>query len=104
MPTHQSLSGASDDELLQRMIGTHPERYGAAFWDYFSTHVDAIPSGATAIDLGCGPGLFLRDLGERHPTAILFGYDVTPAMIAHGQQHVTYPGAKPTLEVVDVTK
>ena len=37
------------------------------------------------VDLGCGPGLFLRDLGERYPQATLFGYDVTPAMIAYGQ-------------------
>jgi trans-aconitate methyltransferase len=38
------------------------------------------------MDLGCGPGLFLRDLGERHPMATLYGYDVTPAMIAYGKQ------------------
>jgi SAM-dependent methyltransferase len=55
------------------------------------------------IDLGCGPGLLLRDLGERYPAATLYGYDVTPAMIAHGQQ-VSYPtGAKPTLTVHDVS-
>jgi ubiquinone/menaquinone biosynthesis C-methylase UbiE len=102
MPTHQSLSGASDEQLLQRMVATHPDRFGPAFWDFFSAHVKALPPGAVAIDLGCGPGLFLRDLGARYPTARLYGYDVTPAMIAHGQEHVAYGNAKPTLAVHDV--
>jgi hypothetical protein len=35
MPTHQSLSGASDDELLQRMVKTHPERFGEGYWKFF---------------------------------------------------------------------
>ena len=52
------------------------------------------------MDLGCGPGLFLRDLGERYPQATLYGYDVTPAMIAYGQQ-LTSTGAKPTLTLLD---
>ncbi len=53
------------------------------------------------IDLGCGPGLFLRDLGQRHPGATLYGYDVTPAMIAYGQQ-LPSTGAKTTLTLHDV--
>jgi SAM-dependent methyltransferase len=103
MPTHQSLSGASDDELLQRMIATHPERFGKDYWRLFDEHVAAyLPSSPVMIDLGCGPGLLLRDLGERYPAATLYGYDVTPAMIAHGQQ-LSCTGAKPTFALHDVT-
>jgi SAM-dependent methyltransferase len=103
MPTHQSLSGVSDDHLLQRMVATHRERYGDAFWTFFAERVaPLLPSRPTIVDLGCGPGLVLRDLGERHPAATLYGYDVTPAMIAHGQG-LTYTGAKPTLAVLDAT-
>jgi len=54
------------------------------------------------IDLGCGPGLFLRDLGERVPTATLHGYDVTPAMVAYGQQ-LAFRGPKPALALHDVS-
>lgn len=102
MPTHQSLSGASDEELLQRMIATHPERFGDAFWAFFTASVApnlAPHARPVIVDLGCGPGLFLRDLGRRHPSAELHGYDVTPAMIAHGRQ-LMGPGAR--LEVRDV--
>jgi SAM-dependent methyltransferase len=103
MPTHQSLSGATDEELLQRMIVTHPDRFGDAYWAFFSHRVaPLLPSHPVMIDLGCGPGLLLRDLSERFPGAELHGYDVTPAMIAHGRQ-LQYIGAKPTLTILDVT-
>jgi SAM-dependent methyltransferase len=103
MPTHQSLTGATDEELLQRMIATHPERFGESYWTFFDTQVaPMLPPRALMIDLGCGPGLLLRDLSERFPSATLHGYDVTPAMIAHARQ-LHYGGAHPTLAILDIT-
>lgn len=103
MPTHQSLGGASDEELLQRMVATHPERFDAPFWTFYDTQVGRrLPPRAVMIDLGCGPGLLLRDLGERHPDAILHGYDVTPAMITYGQR-LAFKPASVSLTVHDVT-
>jgi SAM-dependent methyltransferase len=102
MPTHQMLSGATDDQLLQRMVSTHGERFGEAYWALFTAHVaPALPERPVIVDLGCGPGLWLRDVGERWPSATLFGYDITPAMITHGQGLV-YDGAKPVLALRDV--
>jgi SAM-dependent methyltransferase len=103
MPTHQSLSGASDEQLLQRMVATHPERFGEAYWSLFAERVaPSLPPDPVVVDLGCGPGLWLRDLGERFPAATLFGHDVTPAMIAHGRA-IEHPGSRPTLTLLDVT-
>jgi SAM-dependent methyltransferase len=103
VPTHQSLGGASDEQLLQRMVSTHSERYGPDYWAAFDTFVAPdLPASPVVIDLGCGPGLFLRDLAQRDPSARLYGYDVTPAMIAYGQG-LAWPGATPTLMVHDVT-
>ena len=102
MPTHQSLGGASDEELLQRMVATYDERFAREFWAFFDAHVGRrLPARAVIVDLGCGPGLLLRDLGERFPDAVLHGYDVTPAMIAHARQLVFKP-AEVTLAVHDV--
>jgi len=101
MPTHQSLAGSSDEELLRRMVDTHADRYGETFWAFFTTRVaPSLPTRPVIVDLGCGPGLFLRDLGMRYPSASLHGYDITPAMIAYGQQ---LAGVKLTLELHDVT-
>jgi ubiquinone/menaquinone biosynthesis C-methylase UbiE len=103
VPTHQSLGGASDEDLLQRMVATHPERFDAPFWAFYDTHVGRrLPPRAVMIDLGCGPGLLLRDLGERHPDAMLHGYDVTPAMITYGRR-LAFKPASVSLTVHDVT-
>jgi SAM-dependent methyltransferase len=85
------------------MVTSHRERYGEAFWSFFTDHVaPALPRDPVVIDLGCGPGLFLRDLRERYPSAVLHGYDVTPAMIEHGRK-LPWPGAGPTLALHDVS-
>ena len=102
MPTHQSLSGSSDEDLLRRMVETHAERHGPAFWEFFTARVGAaLPPRPVMMDLGCGPGLLLRDLAERYPGSTLHGYDVTPAMVAHAQQ-LAYDTAKATLALLDV--
>ena len=87
MPTHQSIGGASDEDLLRRMVDTHADRFGAPFWEFFAARVaPSLPARPAIIDVGCGPGLLLRDLGHRYPSGTLHGYDVTPAMIAHARQ------------------
>ena len=104
MATHQSISGMSDAELVERMVSSHDERHDDAFRSFFDTHVaPSLPARPTIADLGCGPGLFLRDLSRRFPGAALYGYDLTPAMIAYAQEDVTYAGPKPTLAVHDLT-
>jgi len=84
------------------MVATHTERFGLPFWEFFTTHVPpALPPEPTIVDLGCGPGLLLRDLSARFPTGRLHGYDVTPAMVSHGRQ-LTFAGAPPCFAVHDV--
>jgi len=87
MATHQEIGGMSDAELLQRMVTSHPERYGETFWEFFTAQVQArLPSHPVMMDLGCGPGLFLRDVAARYNPAAIYGYDITPAMIDHARQ------------------
>jgi SAM-dependent methyltransferase len=87
MATHQSLSGMSDENFLERLVATYPERFGADFWAVFDSVVaPRLPARPVIVDLGCGPGLFLHELGQRYPHAALYGYDVTPAMIAYARQ------------------
>ena len=57
MPTHQSLGGASDEELLQRMVATYDERFAREFWAFFDAHVGRrLPARAVIVDLGWGRG------------------------------------------------
>lgn len=103
MATHQEMGGLSDAELLQRMVTSHSERYGEALWEFFTAQVQArLPARPVVLDLGCGPGLFLRDVGARYTPAALYGYDITPAMIDYAQQ-MTQNGVTPILAVHDLT-
>jgi SAM-dependent methyltransferase len=102
MATHQEIGGLSDAELLQRMVTSYPERFGEAFWQFFTAQVDPLlPPRPVIVDLGCGPGLFLRDLSARYPQAQLHGYDVTAAMVEYARQ-LDYPGVRPRLAVHDI--
>ena len=80
MTTHQQLTGATDDEFLQRMLDTAAGRFTDAFWSLFDAEVcPRLPGVPTIVDLGCGPGLFLQAVSRRLPKATLYGYDITPA-------------------------
>jgi SAM-dependent methyltransferase len=104
MTTHQSISGQTDDDLLQRMIRTHPNRFGDAYWEVFDQHVlprlGLVP---TVVDLGCGPGLWLQDVAKRVPGARLHGFDLTSAMIDYAKT-LDYGGSTPTLDVLDIVE
>lgn len=104
MASHQQIAGVSDEELVQRMIRSHDDRFDPIFWEYFNTKVLPLLSDTpTVIDLGCGPGLFVRDVAGRIPKALLYGYDLTPAMIDYANQQVDYIGEKPEFGVLDLT-
>ncbi len=102
MVTHQSLSGSTDEEFVQRMATTYADRFGESFWTFFAAQVgDTFPANPVMVDLGCGPGLLLHDMATRYPQVRLYGYDVTPAMIAYAEQ-LAWPGVPPTLAVHDL--
>jgi SAM-dependent methyltransferase len=103
LATHQEIAQVSDEELLQRMISSHGNRFDEVFWDYFGEQVGpGLPESPVIADLGCGPGLLLRDLSQRYPGATLVGLDVTRAMIEYAEQ-LDYAGQRPTYHVCDVT-
>jgi len=84
------------------MVNSYPQRFGEPFWSFFSAHVEGrLPEQPIVVDVGCGPGLFLRDVGERFPRATLYGYDLTPAMVDYAN-NAAYTGAKPVTSVHNV--
>ena len=103
MTTHQELAGMSDDDLLQRMLGTFDTRFDEQFWRLYEAQVvPRLPKRPVIVDLGCGPGLFLQAAARRSTGATLHGYDVTKAMLDHAEE-IPYPGAESvTLALHDV--
>ncbi len=105
MATHQEIAGISDADMVRRMVSGYENRFGTEFWDFFARHVSPhFAAKPDLVDIGCGPGLFLRDLGRHHPDATLFGFDITPAMIDYASTQVDYAGNLPHLQVLDVAE
>jgi len=103
MATHQEIAGITDEMLVQRMISSHGGRFDDVFWHHFDSKVaPGFPQGSVIADVGCGPGLFLRDLTERYPEAEFHGIDITHAMLDYGR-NLDYPGNAPQYHLLDVS-
>ncbi len=91
---------------LARQLERYYVRFNEAFWKFFMADVvPLLPDGEPPViaDLGCGPGLFLRDVRERLHQAKLVGVDYADDMIAHAEG-VDYAGEAPTIVKGDVAK
>jgi ubiquinone/menaquinone biosynthesis C-methylase UbiE len=90
------------DRALARQLERYYVRFNEDFWAFFAAEVEPLlPAGAVLTDLGCGPGLYLRDVSERLPEATLIGVDRGDDMLGHARS-LTYAGATPTFESGDV--
>ena len=104
MASHQQIAGVTDEDLVQRMINSHDDRFDAIFWQFFTEDIEPrLPASPVIVDLGCGPGLFLRDVAQRIEGGQLHGFDLTPAMIDYAQNQVSYGAANAKFSVLDLT-
>jgi SAM-dependent methyltransferase len=71
-------------DFRDAMIASTDRRFGPIWWGIWEEHV-APPAGATIVDLGTGPGLFLPKLRARHADARLIGVEVQPLMLEHAR-------------------
>ncbi len=104
MTTHQEIAGQTDDELLQRMVRTHPNRFGDAYWALFDQHVrPRLSREPLIVDLGCGPGLWLQDVAARVPGAKLHGFDLTQLMIDYARA-LDFGASTATFDDLDIVE
>lgn len=88
---------------LARQLERYYVRFNDAFWAFFERDVQpGLPDAPVLADLGCGPGLYLRDVSERLPQATLHGVDTGEDMLGHALS-LAYAGATPTFHDADVT-
>jgi SAM-dependent methyltransferase len=87
---------------LARQLERYYVRFNDDFWDFFAAEVQPLlPDAPVLADLGCGPGLYLRDVSARLPGAKLIGVDRGDDMLGHARS-LEYVGATPTFESGDV--
>ncbi len=90
------------EQMLARQLLRYEVRFTPDFWEFFGDKVEPLlPETPMLVDVGCGPGLYLRDVSRRLPAAKLHGYDVSPPMIGNARD-LGYAGEPPVLGVQDV--
>ena len=66
----------------KRTLESHQRNHDAHFQAFWNQHVCLNSEAAChLVDLGCGPGLFLKDLQQRYPNACLTGVECAPYML-----------------------
>jgi SAM-dependent methyltransferase len=95
---HDIERKATDREFLQQQAYADSGKLNARvsiyaysdrpqdFWLWVLGLVDW-PDGARALDVGCGPGNYLRYLRRHHPTVRAHGLDLSPGMAAEAAAH-----------------
>ena len=98
-----TTGGGRGDRTLERQLERYYVRFNDDFWAFFEADVrPRLPSAPTLVDVGSGPGLYLRDVSKRLPAARLHGIDRAEDMLDSARA-LTYAGAPPTLTLHDAT-
>ena len=68
--------------FAQLMKDTFADRFNETFWAMWSELMEpALPESPTILDLGTGPGMFLKALATRYPGAHAVGVECAPYML-----------------------
>ena len=74
--------GGDGEEAAQRTLDGHERNHDDLFRRFWSEHAGPVlTDGCRVVDLGCGPGLFLRDLSLTGPKLELTGIEAAPYML-----------------------
>jgi 2-polyprenyl-3-methyl-5-hydroxy-6-metoxy-1,4-benzoquinol methylase len=88
-----------DKDRIKELIERFSIMYNEVFWDSISKHIRKyIPF--SLLDIGCGPGLFLKEISERLPNTALSGVDEKQEMLEEAKKRV--PKAELTRGLADV--
>jgi arsenite methyltransferase len=68
--------------FAQLMKDTFEERFNQSFWDMWVQEMEpALGDNPTVLDLGTGPGMFLKALAKRYPQVHAVGVECAPYML-----------------------
>ncbi len=85
--------------FLNRMIQTYDNVHNKMYWDEIDPHINELAKGK-CIDIGCGPGLLLRDLDEKYKSEKLFGIDLSRIMLDKAEEFLKEPLNEGKVELI----
>ena len=87
-----------DKDRIKLLIERFSMVYNEIFWESISGHFQK-NNPFSLLDIGCGPGLFMKEISNRFPKTALFGVDEKPEMLEEAQKRV--PGSDLIQGLVD---
>ncbi len=76
-----------DKDRIKSLIERFSRMYNELFWKSISNHLQE-SNPFSLLDIGCGPGLFMKEISKRFPKAALCGVDEKPEMLEEAEKRV----------------
>lgn len=70
----------NENEFLEKMVKSYSETHNERYWKEVTPFIKDKASGKI-LDLGCGPGLLLRDLDLKYSPKLIYGLDRLEVML-----------------------
>lgn len=80
-----SRSEEEQIEFMNKMLDTYDHVHSETYWNEISPHIES-GKGGRILDIGCGPGLLLRDLNSRLHPKKMFGLDLSQIMMEKAEE------------------
>ena len=89
---------------LEDIVKVYPTHYSKKFWSSFLKHFRREPH-ARIVDLGCGPGLWLRDITKQLDVQSVTGFDRNPQALEYARNLLQQAGVSNfTLHCTDLER
>ncbi|MHA2253311.1 MAG: class I SAM-dependent DNA methyltransferase [Candidatus Kariarchaeaceae archaeon] len=88
-----------DDEFMQKMFVSYPKVHNVRYWQEVSPFINE-KSRNRCLDIGCGPGLLLRDLEEKFKPEMLYGIDLSQTMLQKAKEILSSVHQEGRLQII----
>lgn len=78
----------NETEFLEKMIKSYSETHNERYWKEITPFIKNKASGKI-LDIGCGPGLLLRDLDSKYSPKLIYGLDRLEVMLNKARENLS---------------
>jgi SAM-dependent methyltransferase len=84
---------------MERMVQTYSNVHSHIYWKEIHPFIEQLAKGR-CLDIGCGPGLLLKDLDQKYNSQKLIGIDLSPVMLEKAEEFLKTPLNQERVELI----
>lgn len=85
--------------FMNKMIETYKIVHNQLYWDEISPFIRSQASGRV-LDIGCGPGLLLKDIFDKYNSEMIFAVDLSDVMLEKAKETLKEAGDQNKLTLI----